>query len=530
MGGTLADNMPWSARETMALSGLMALALLVRFPHLLTPYVINPDAIHYVESARALSQGRWIEAFGISHASIFPVLIAAAEPVVGDWVGAARLISICFGLLTVVPIYLIARELLPGLWALLPPLFYDLCPALTHYSLDVIREPMAWFFFSAAVWILLRAQRLQKSSWFFLCAIFVLAATAVRLDGLVILGISMAWILLTGLRLKAFGRAIMWSAALLAPTMLVTCAALALYGGTINKRDLFEWRTYQRQIQRAIGGSDQAQEIRIKTILDGIPQARLRNFFSSAWENRRGLAAWDLLRHWASAANPLLLILTLLGLVGWRTWRSDEAWWFIALLVLVWLCVGYVRLSGAFAISKRHLGPLVISGYFFAALGFMAFVRAMRAYLLLRYQGGAIIIALTSVALATLPWTLHPQRVEKLPRRLAGEWIREQGLSHPVVATEHQILAFYAGGKWLPLKEIGNGKDRPDFLALEQGRQPQEEVLGLLEKAGWEAVMVHEIKGSGRDLLVYRILPGAGSMEREREGSGSGAPAKMTQD
>lgn len=512
----------WSSKQSFLLLGLLLAGLAVRMPHLMAPYVINPDAIDYINSAKALALGRWSEGFKASHVSIFPVLIALVQPISGDWLGTARGISVFFGLLTVIPLYLVARKLLEGFWALIPPLLYCLSPSLTHYSMDVIREPLSWFFVMVSLWALLRARESSRAVWFLLAGVTLLVGIANRLDGLVALGVGLAWLLGVGILRRQLFRAVREMGLLMLPSLVAFSAAMLFHEGGFREHGLWEIKAYQRQIRFSLAGPDQAQNSKIENILGNIPQRRLRNFFSSAWENRRALAAVELVEHWIRAAHPALWGLGLVGLMALGKWRSRESWWLVGLLWGAWLVLGYVRVSGAFAISRRHLGPAVLSGYLFAALGFFQVSLWAANKGLLRLSKALPGLLLCALVLLTLPWTLSPRRQDKLVRRLAGEWIRSQGIPNPLVATEHQIVAFYSEGSWIPLKDFLQGSPvRPDFLVVEKEGVIVEKVAEGLKQAEIDSHLLREVQHPGNPtLLVYRlkaspISPGlSGSMGR----------------
>lgn len=496
----------WSSKETFLLAGLLLTALAVRLPHLMTPYVINPDAIHYIDSAKVLVMGKWMEGFQASHVSIFPVLIALVEPISGDWIWAARGIPILFGFLTVIPLYLIARKLLSWPWAALPPLLYCLCPSLTHYSMDVIREPISWFILFTGLWILLKAQQSGRPVWFLGAGAVILLGAANRLDGLVALGAALAWLVgmglgKGGLLTDAIKKAILF----VIPSAAALSVLLVILGGALREQDLLDLKTYRNQIKFSLKGPDQAQKARMEAILEGIPQPRLRNLFSAAWDNRHTLAALELIKHWIKATHPALLALSLLGLFAFKGWRSEEFWWLMAILITAWLVLGYIRLSGAFAISKRHLGPAVLSGYFFAALGFLQACTWAAEKSWGRFKRGFPAILVFALGVLTLPWTLEPQRQDKLVRRLAGEWIMAQGVQKPLVAADNQIVAFYSGGSWLPTKELlGSSAAAPDFLVLEKEGTQLGKVVEAMKRAGINMELLHEVsRPSNPTLLIY---------------------------
>jgi hypothetical protein len=495
-------------RERVNILLVLAAAICVRLPHLISPYVINPDAIAYTMSAKALAQGRWMEGFQLSHASIYPVLISVLGPLVGDWIWAARALTALFGILTIVPIYYVSRKLVGWPWSAIPPLLYSLSPTLTHYSMDVIREPISWFLLLGAIWTIFKGWESRGAIWYFLAGILLFLATTNRLDGVIALACILAWKagrLVSERGLLRSGKEIFL---VLFPFLLASVVLLAFFPGPLKRHDLLELGTYGRQVQGAFSATGGLDEAKVKQVLEGISYGRLRHFFSSAWENRHLLILWDLLKHWIGAAHPLLFIASVLGLISWRRWKDDPRWWLLFLLSLIWFVVAYVRISGAFAISKRHLGPLVICGYMFAPLGLFSAKEWISQRRWIHLSKVSLILFLCLLALSTLPMTLKPQRQEKIVRRLAGEWIKSQGLEAPIVATENQIIAFYAEGVWLPLKDLVEGKASfgVDFLVVEDGSFSFDLLSEKLEERGMKAERLERLEHSGRTLTVYRVI------------------------
>mgnify|MGYP001035709548 CR=1 FL=1 len=495
-------------RDKVNLFVLLGAAICVRVPHLISPYVINPDAIDYIMSAKALAQGKWTEGFQLSHASIYPVLISLVGPLVGDWVWAARAITTLFGVLTLVPLYYVSRKVIHWPWSAIPSLSYCLSPTLTHYSMDVIREPISWFLLLSTIWTIFKAWESKGAIWYLLGGILLFLATANRLDGLIAVAGILAWKVIRLVSKRGFSRFGKEISLFLFPFLLALVVLLAFFPGPLKTHDLLELETYERQLQGAFSATGGLNEAKVQQILEGIPYSRLRHFFSSAWENRHLLLLWDLLKHWIGAAHPLLFVVSLLGFISWARWKEDPRWWLLFLFALMWFVVAYLRICGAFAISKRHLGPLVICGYMFASLGLFSAKEWISLKKGMSFSKLPVILILCLLALSTLPLTLRPQRQEKVVRRLAGEWIKSQRIQAPVVATEHQIIAFYAGGIWLPLKDLieGEASYGVDFLVVEEGRVSMDLASGKLEEKGMRVQMVKRLEHCGRTLTVYRVL------------------------
>jgi hypothetical protein len=485
---------------------LLALGILVRLPHLIFSYVINPDGIAYIESAQAVAQGDLWGAVRGTHFSVFPLLVTLVRPVMGDWVTAARSLPLAWGLLTVVPLYLLCRELIGASRAWMPVLFYDLSPTIVHSSTDVVREPLFWFAFALTVWILLVALRTERWPLFLLAGGAALLGACVRMDGLWVVGVSAAFVAVRGFCARSGPRGLWRAAGILLPTAIAVATVFAMLPQSWKRADVLEWGRYQRQAMTAAGLSGSVEnEVRGLAARSSLRVAR--EFVSVAWEKRHALAAWILMEHWVKTTHALLFALMLLGLAHPSSWRYG-AWPFMLFLMAALLAMGYVRVSGTFTIGKRHLVPLALLAYPFAALGFSRvceWIRARGPGATPRLVAGLV---MAFVLVTTLPQALRPARAEKLGRRLAGEWIQERGVPRPVVATEHRHVAFYAQGIWVPLSRFLEGPEvEPGFLVLEwKSTEPEpSELLDRVHALGWKTERLQGFRSAGTIVEVWAL-------------------------
>ena len=96
-----------SFRHSLLLLPLL-LALLLRLPLFIWPEVIYNDSTIYVRAAKGILEGKWAETIV---PPFYPMLIAAAQFVTGDFELAGILISIIFGTLLIIPVFNLGREL-----------------------------------------------------------------------------------------------------------------------------------------------------------------------------------------------------------------------------------------------------------------------------------------------------------------------------------------------------------------------------------------------------------------------------------
>ena len=93
---------------------------------------------------------------GLSFLSPYPVLIAGGYCLIHDWILSARLISLFFGTALLVPLYLMLKEWVREDSAILGLLVFAVTPVLVSNSVELVRDPICWFFLCAGVFAVIR--------------------------------------------------------------------------------------------------------------------------------------------------------------------------------------------------------------------------------------------------------------------------------------------------------------------------------------------------------------------------------------
>jgi 4-amino-4-deoxy-L-arabinose transferase-like glycosyltransferase len=124
------------ARQWWILAGLVGLALVLRLWLLRSVPLIETDGVQYVEIARRFRQSG--SSFDPLFHPLYPVGIAALQPLVGDYELAGRLVSALFGTAWLVPAFVLVRALLGFPAALLAGLLMAIHPGLVQSSTAVL--------------------------------------------------------------------------------------------------------------------------------------------------------------------------------------------------------------------------------------------------------------------------------------------------------------------------------------------------------------------------------------------------------
>jgi len=140
--------------------------------------VINPDGMVYIQQAKAIYHGDWQLARAcVPFVSSYPFLIAAAHWVFPSWIDSARMISVLFGSLTLVPLYFLLRRFADERTSCLCVLLYAFIPFLVGGSADLIRDPVCWFFLVSGCYFFVRhleTQEILRTRFLYLTSSYVL--------------------------------------------------------------------------------------------------------------------------------------------------------------------------------------------------------------------------------------------------------------------------------------------------------------------------------------------------------------------
>jgi 4-amino-4-deoxy-L-arabinose transferase-like glycosyltransferase len=135
---------------------LIALAAVVRIYSVQFFYVIPTDGTSYVETARAFNRGEWR---GIGSYGFYSVLIAFAGRLITDLETAGKFVSLVFGSLLPLPLYLLGKELFSRRVALAASLVVIVSPALIFSSCQVITQATYTTLVLAGVYLVWRLFR-----------------------------------------------------------------------------------------------------------------------------------------------------------------------------------------------------------------------------------------------------------------------------------------------------------------------------------------------------------------------------------
>lgn len=172
-------------QNTWPLALLVLAATAIRLYALHMTAIINPDGVLYIHQARAMSIGDWEAATcSLPFLSNTSLLISLAHIIFNDWLVAAQSVSLLFGTMAVLPLFGLFHQFFSKEESLAATAVLAFLPTWVSNSVDVVRDPVCWFFSLYGLYLLARGLHQQRRLLLPLaCLAFLLAAWA-RIEAL----------------------------------------------------------------------------------------------------------------------------------------------------------------------------------------------------------------------------------------------------------------------------------------------------------------------------------------------------------
>ena len=429
-------------------------------------HVISLDGLsQHIPMARMFAAGSFREALHYSgQQPLYPFLVSLASRGVGDVELSARLVSSLFGILLLFPAYLMVKEISDRRIAFLSVLLLAVHPYVRRFSADVLKESTYLFFFTASLWLILRALRREQLYLFFLVPIFSGLAYLVRPDGVEPL-FAIFFYVIFAKRLSVSGRNKKMILLLLLSAGVFLLPYLVYLRGVTG-----EWTLSKTKNITDLLGMEllKNRTLLISQVLYSIKEIvrEIHIHFSAILlalmivgfgkKVSTGFGAGDRLFLFLWATHCVILFLMMLNLTDWSV---DRASW-------------------RPPFSGRHVLPLLLISLYWIGEGFVAIHQwlSRRAATFKRFshmepgrRSTVILVILLAFVLAImLPKTLKPQRVEKLPEKWAGIWIKGQSGTGTLIFSTLPRVPYYADGVW---EAVDPAKDRLAKVLAEMAKK-----------------------------------------------------------
>lgn len=454
--------------DRTALISLLGLCLVLKVIVLARDPILARDGIHYIQFAYDLCAGADEQLFQSSFAPLspnrfvwtnvfekhpyhpgYPFVVAGCAKVYqwfrpGDlspteWQWCAHVAASIAGLMLVLPLYALARCVLPTHTAWLGTALFLILPAPVQITTDALAESWLLLFLLISLWCLVRAVRDPRPRWFALAGALAGCGYLVRPEAVVIPAAA----LLTLVTFRWWnGHVMPWRPALRGGVLLVAgfLYVAAPYMLLIGK---FSARPSANQVVELAtdvlrsGASPDSSACFAERRQDGVNGRHIDRVRMSDAVTLVGSALGKAGHYflWPLAAAGAVLL--------WRTRRGDPALGLFTCTVVTYLAMLLRLAYSAGYTSERHTLLIVSLASLFAARALVHFSCWIRE----RYQGGWLApwaFGLVLVGLS-LSKALQPLHAGQAGHRQAGLWLAKHSNGLTTVHDPYLWATFYSG-------------------------------------------------------------------------------------
>lgn len=477
----------------------LAATFLFRLYGLYIVKILNNDTLFYLDLTQRLSEKGLVQGIreiaSRAYTPLYPLMIHALDFLFEDTLRAAVAVSFIFGTLCVIPYFVTARQLLDERKALLASLLFAADTYFVRYSIYVLRDMVALFFFFSSAAFLTRPKPVRPLSRV-LFGISAFLAISIRPEYLLIYVISGSVYLLVRRRWRAL---ILIDLSISLFTLLVSLLK--------NNPDvrLFRLVLLERVAAGLWGLGNHLQELSLAGTLGAFGGLFVRSLYE-----------------FLGLMTPMAALLCLLGAFQAAAgWRSDPGPNRLLIITIVCTTIIYAVWGAVGGYFTRRF--LILPGsllFMFCGTG----VEVIRGRSIRRPERAATIALLLVFSTMILYTLFHEVGGRREGLKHAGLHISRtwQGQGRPEIFSDERILSLYAGGVHVPYEQRAPGQDLSQFLHAQgidylilkepKGQGPDGEFRALLDRGdiALDATLPYGKRdGKERQIGVYRVCKGS---------------------
>ena len=469
---------------------VFALGVVIRIFACQYMYMMNPDGVLYIHQARAIYYGQWdqLSSCGVNFLSNYPLLILGGYTIFHDWIFSAKAVSLIFGSITLIPIYLLLRRFLDQKTSVLSTLVFAVNPLFVTRSAYVIRDPIYWLFATLGLYFFVSSyQQKYRLPIFFSSLCFIMAAWA-RIEAILYIIISCVFILAVR-QDKRIQRIVIFT---LPAILLMSLLFISLSFFDISSQNFFRLEDIGDKLSEPL---TQYKNLRagLKDLVSQTPDGGLPNFLQKARNMIWLVSLGTVAKHAVDAYFYPFFIIFLVGLAGARRkLKEDPRVLYLVLNSAFALFLLYVHLMQTWMISYRFAVLFLLPSFLFLGFGMERIIQFLQSRFNLKETVTLFIVAIL-ILMCSLPKNLQSNESDKLVFKEIGQLIADsEGNDHEIgVAAASswtmRHVSFYANLKYegavCPLK----------YINIEQlAKNSDNTFLSNLKKAGVEYFLWEE--------------------------------------
>jgi 4-amino-4-deoxy-L-arabinose transferase-like glycosyltransferase len=425
---------------------VVLLGLAIRLIAWTNTQVVNPDGTFYIHQAKAIYYGHKEALFcGYSFIANYPVMIAGVFGIVQDWIFASRLVSLLFGTAALIPLYLLLKRFFDTQISALCALVFGMLPVFVGSSVDMVREPVCWFFLILGLYLYLKAFESSTSYLMLFSSLSFLMASWARAEILVFIVVSLLYLLLVKQK-ERFKKLFYFAGPIIFIIILIGLYIYLTRNSTI-KAHLRINEFVTRLLYFYVQYKNLRDTLKNETFLYRNQMVGL--FISAARTNAWLVALGTLLNRFLETLLYLFAVVFALGLAGiWSRLKHHIEIRYLVVLSLCSILLLYIQTLSTWWLEYRHTYLLIIPAFVIIGYG----LERILLYLMKRFKVGriaALSVLSLIVILATLPKNLHPRDADKIIFKEIGESIakHKSGIGAAYISTPvtiHPWISFYA--------------------------------------------------------------------------------------
>jgi hypothetical protein len=209
---------------------------------------LNFDGEIYIAAARKYAAGMYREGLAIYPMPLYPYLISLMHRIIPNWVLAGRLISYFSMTLTVIPLFLLSKDLFNRRAAFWGCIAFSLLPDTLLHSNSVMRDPPFFLFATCAVYFAQKALQSKRLIHLLGSALFAWVSILFRIEFLIIFPVYFCFLIALAIsksgQRKDYSRMMVAWGGLFACLIAAICIGVESRGDNINRFD--DWANYFR--------------------------------------------------------------------------------------------------------------------------------------------------------------------------------------------------------------------------------------------------------------------------------------------
>jgi 4-amino-4-deoxy-L-arabinose transferase-like glycosyltransferase len=409
-------------------------------------YIINPDGVLYIHQARAIYYGLndSILTCSMGFLSNYPILIVLAYKIFGDWVVAAKSVSLFFGTITLVPVYFLLGRFFRKEITLAATLIFALIPVFVDKSVDAVRDPIYWFFSVLGLYLFVsQIEKRNRLSLALSSLCFLMAAWA-RIEAILFILVSFIYLLFDRQGGKLQTICIFAMPVIL--VLLLGILGLRIFGMPIS--DLHRGHTLTTKLTAPMTEYENLRAS-LAELMNEHLEGNLPAFLYKARHLVWLIALGTLVKYTVAAFFYPFFFIFIMGLGGIRARLSgDRRMLYLGLVALSALVLLYLHILQTWMMFNRFIAIFIVPSFIFLGFGLEKTIHFLQSRFNLKLHMALSLICFLILACA-LPKNLKLREGDKLVFKRIGELIASRegkDMEIPVVTSAHSIrwLSFYA--------------------------------------------------------------------------------------